>query len=86
MSTTKARRERRARARLEKSAVETMLDTYTINPNEALTMCFGWFGRKEFEKALRRHLHQHIAKVAFVLAMKMCMEHQDVLQVMGAAA
>ena len=88
MSTTKSRKRRRAhlqvaylQKRVIENTVDAMLDAYYVNPNHALSLCFGWFGRDRFQNVLRRFIHYNYAKTAFVLAVVYCIEHPKVMAV-----
>lgn len=76
MSATKVRKLRRQQQRVIATAPEQIADAYNEDPNKALVLGYEIFGRENFEKAVRVYLHQHWAKVAFMLAARRCIAKQ----------
>jgi len=80
MSTTPARRARRAAAQAVQLKVKSnslivkdLRDLYREDPNKALDFAFEVVGKEKYQHALQCYLHDHMAPVAFVLAMKRCL-------------
>jgi hypothetical protein len=83
MSATKARRRRRAhlhilylQKRVIEETVDAMLDIFNQSPNQALLLCFEWFGRDHFQNVLRRFIFTNRLKPALILAVKYCIENK----------
>lgn len=74
MSTTRSRRERRAKSQKIASEAERITDIYLKNPNAALQSCYQAFGKEKFQNALQMHLANHVVETAVKLAVKKCME------------
>ena len=88
MSTTPARRARRAAAQVQAQAVKLktqsnaiiiadMKALYKENPNKALEYCHAVVGKNNFQNALRAYLPRFLADIAFVLALKKCLEYRQ---------
>ena len=74
--TTRARTLRRENERVTLSAIDVMLDVYNQDPNQALRLCFKWFGKDKFQQVLKMYIHRNLIKMSFVKAVQKCMSLQ----------
>ena len=85
MATNRARRARRAKMNLVSTAVDTMLDAYKMDPNQALQLCHEWFGKEKWTQTIRPLLHRNLAKTAFILGVEKLMQEQPAISEKRAA-